>query len=101
VLLYLRAPLWESAELLSDLPPKGDLLTDHRLIVVFAGSGPLPEHMSNALVTCDIPIMTRPVDLDVLLIHIARAYGKLRAPSVASNGWSTELATPAVVSGRY
>jgi integrase/recombinase XerD len=94
VLLYLRAPTWESVELLSDLPPSGTLLADHRMIVVFAGNEPLPKQMSDALVACAIPMMTRPVDLNVLLIHIRRAYGELGALSAASYGWSTEIGTP-------
>jgi integrase/recombinase XerD len=101
VLLHLRAPLWESAELLSDLPPNENLLADHRMVVVFAGNDQLPKQMSDTLVACDIPIMTRPVDLNALLIYIRRAYGELGALSAASKGWSTELGTPTVVSGQY
>jgi hypothetical protein len=98
VLLHLRAPLWESAELLSDLPPNGTLLADHRMIVVFTGNDPLPKQMSDALVACAIPMMTRPVDLNVLLIHIRRAYGELGALSASSNGWGSVLGTPSAVS---
>jgi integrase/recombinase XerD len=100
VLVYLRDPEWNGAELLSDLPPNGDLLADHRMIVVFAGNDPLPKQMSNTLVACDIPMMTRPVDLNVLLIHIRRAYGDLRALSAASSGWSAEIGTPAALTLR-
>ncbi len=100
VLLHLRAPLWESAELLSDLPPNGNLLADHRMIAVFAGNDPFPKSMSNAPVACDIPILTRPIDMNVLLIHLARAYGELVALREASTGWVAALGTPAVDSGQ-
>lgn len=100
VLLQLRAPLWESAELLSDPPPTGNLLADHRMIAVFAGNDPFPSQMSNALVACAIPILTRPIDMEVLLIHLARAYGELVALREASTGWVTALGTPAVDSGQ-
>ena len=79
VLLQLRAPEWENAELLSDLPPSGRPIGEHRLIVVLAGSAPLPKEMTDTLIADDIPIVTRPIDTQVLVIHIVRAYGTLGA----------------------
>ncbi len=87
VLLHLRAPSWDGAEFLSELLRDQARFADHRVIVVLSEDDVLPNHLMNALVASNIPIIARALKLHLLLIQIGRAYAELGAHGQGFTEW--------------
>jgi site-specific recombinase XerD len=79
VLLSVDPSLQGAGDLLSDLVSGESQFAEHCVIALMEGGVPMPKKVMSGLLAHDIPIMTQPIDNNVLLIHLARAYAELGA----------------------
>ncbi len=79
VLLSVNASLQGAADLLSDLLAGESLFAEHRVIALMEGGAPVSKKVMGSLMVHNVAILTQPIDMNVLLIHLARAYTELGA----------------------
>jgi hypothetical protein len=79
VLLSVDSSVQGTIDLLSELVSGESLFTEHCVIALIEAGAPVSKKVMGSLVAHNIAIMTQPLDLNVLLIHLARAYAELGA----------------------
>jgi integrase/recombinase XerD len=79
VLLSVDSSVQGTIDLLSELVSGESLFTEHCVIALIEAGAPVSKKVMGSLLAHNIAIMTQPLDLNVLLIHLARAYAELGA----------------------
>lgn len=83
VLLSVDSSMQGTADLLSDLLSGESQFAEHRVVALMEGGARVPKKVMGTLTAHDVPIMTQPIDLNILLIYLARAYATLDPQSAS------------------
>jgi len=86
MLLDMSALQGSAIDLLQTFAGDRRLFADYRVILITSQRPKAPKELINTVTSNDIPVVSRPLDFDTLLTHIAQAYAELGAGDKALNG---------------
>jgi len=96
VLLDLKMPYLDGAEVLSMLAGDGPLAQRHRYVLMTADAQTLPLALGTLLVRLGVPLVQKPFDLEVLLDIVAHLAQEVPSTRRARNGIGNDIGTAAI-----
>ena len=79
VLLAASKHAWSDVELLENGPNDGQLLADHRIILILSQREKVPEQLADPVASSHITVISRPIHYNTLHALIAQAFSELGA----------------------